>query len=271
MEMRLKPEQEELVLQNRGLSRHIAKKFNADYSIYEDLVQIGNIGLIKAAITYDSTKNVKFASYASICIQNEILMYFRKGNGYSSILHLDDPINLKDRENLVIADTIYDPRSNYFIENMEANDFFKEAISIILNNLQKKEMLTILYRIAGNKQREVAKKLGLSQSYVSRLEKRARCEIQQILEQNENEKNVYNMDIIQKHYKIEISLKKLKGFNGTIEPLLKTIVLTANIYDIKVIYQKECIAIITPSDLRWFEPIAKVIQEIDNFYEKNKY
>lgn len=178
----LKRENEHLVLDNLGLVRHIAKSidtsnFNFDF---EDKVSIGTIGLIKAVITFDEDRNIKFATYAGKCILNEILMYTRKEKMEVGILHFEDAISIQeDGAALKVGDLIYDKR-NYYDEcnaKLTTEKFFNWVLN--LNDAKKRNV--ILLRYAGINQNEIADTLGYCQSYISRLEKKLKKEVKQEL------------------------------------------------------------------------------------------
>ncbi|MCK8827148.1 RNA polymerase sporulation sigma factor SigE [Natroniella acetigena] len=166
-----------LIERNLRLVVYIARKFDNTGIDIEDLVSIGTIGLIKAVNTFDVTKNIKLATYASRCIENEILMYLRKNNKKRSEISFDEPLNIDwDGNELKLSDVlgteidlIYkyieeEVDRELLIEAMEGLTPRERKIMILRFGLQDdKEELT---------QKEVADLLGISQSYISRLEKR---------------------------------------------------------------------------------------------------
>lgn len=167
---------EMLITHNLRLVVYIAKKFENTGIGIEDLVSIGTIGLIKAVNTFCPEKNIKLATYASRCIENEILMYLRKSANRKSEISIDEPLNIDhDGNELLLSDVLAgDAESvNYNIEYEDE----KNLLHSVVNNLNDREKLIIDMRfgIDGYKehtQKEVADILGISQSYISRLEKR---------------------------------------------------------------------------------------------------
>ncbi|MBO5909368.1 MAG: sigma-70 family RNA polymerase sigma factor [Clostridia bacterium] len=166
-----------LVEHNLRLVVYIAKKFeNVEVDI-EDLISIGTIGLIKAVNTYKIDKNIKLATYASRCIENEILMYIRKNSGKKCEISIDEPLsNDFDGNELLLSDILSSDEESVYKE-LEADED-KKTIKTALMGLSKRErqIITLRFGLDGSNreltQKEVADLLGISQSYISRLEKR---------------------------------------------------------------------------------------------------
>ena len=166
-----------LIEHNLRLVVYVAKKYDhsANASL-EDLVSIGSIGLVKAINTFKLDKNIKLATYASRCIENEILMFLRKNNKLKLEVSLDEPLNVDyDGNELLLGDIIgtEDDLVNKEIENHEQ----KLAMYRALNDLSPRErqILVMRYGLDGQDeltQKDVADHLGISQSYISRLEKK---------------------------------------------------------------------------------------------------
>lgn len=166
-----------LVEHNLRLVAHIIKKYYSNYSDHEDLVSIGTIGLIKAINTFNVDKNIKLSSYASRCIENEILMHFRNTKKTLQDISLSDAIDTdKDGNPLTLIDILADERN--FTDEIEVK-INSEKLSEYLNTAldeREKKIIIMRYGLDGNEpltQREVAKLLGISRSYISRIEKRA--------------------------------------------------------------------------------------------------
>ncbi len=169
-------EKEKLIVHNLRLVVYIAKRFETTGANIEDLISIGTIGLIKAVNTFNPDKNIKLATYASRCIENEILMFLRKSSQLKNEISIDEPLNTDwDGNELLLCDVLgSDPDIiNRDIENeLECSQLLK-AVS----NLNQRESLImeLRYGLNGKKehtQKEVADYLGISQSYISRLEKK---------------------------------------------------------------------------------------------------
>ena len=165
-----------LVEKNLRLVVYIAKKFETSGINIEDLISIGTIGLMKAINSYNLDKNIKLATYASRCIENEILMYLRKNNKIKTEISIDEPINVDSEGNdLSLADILGTDNDAIFksVEDEENKKILKNAIQN-LNN-REKTIMQLRYGFDGKEeltQKEVADKLGISQSYISRLEKK---------------------------------------------------------------------------------------------------
>ncbi len=167
---------EELITHNLRLVVYIARKFNAAGAGIEDLISIGTIGLIKAVNTFCPDKNIKLATYASRCIENEILMYLRKTNFLKTEVSIDEPLNIDwDGNELLLSDVLgSDP--DVVNRGIELEDE-KSLVVKLVNKLSRRERQIMQMRFGFNgysehTQKEVADNLGISQSYISRLEKR---------------------------------------------------------------------------------------------------
>lgn len=167
---------ETLIVHNLRLVVYIAKRFESAGANIEDLISIGTIGLIKAVNTFNPEKNIKLATYASRCIENEILMFLRKSSQLKNEVSIDEPLNTDwDGNELLLCDVLgSDPDIiNRDIENeLECNQLLK-AISKL--NSREGTIMELRFGLNGKKehtQKEVADYLGISQSYISRLEKK---------------------------------------------------------------------------------------------------
>jgi len=165
-----------LIERNLRLVVYIARKFENTGVNIEDLISIGTIGLIKAVNTYKQDKNTKLATYASRCIENEILMYLRKSAGQKLEISIDEPLNTDWDGNELLLSDILGTDGDVVMRPIEENTD-KELLMAALDHLSKREKTIICVRfgIGGEEektQKEVADMLGISQSYISRLEKR---------------------------------------------------------------------------------------------------
>mgnify|MGYP004556968133 FL=1 len=166
-----------LIEHNLRLVAHIIKKYYGNSAEQDDLISIGTIGLIKAVSTFDYEKGARFATYASRCIENEILMYFRNKKKYAQDVSFTEPIDSdKDGNTLSLIDIMADERSvAEDIEDKLRDERLYKVIGDTLS-LREKEIIYLRYGLDGRQsytQREVAKHLGISRSYVSRIEKKA--------------------------------------------------------------------------------------------------
>ncbi len=167
---------EDLIVHNLRLVVYIAKKFENSGVNVEDLISIGTIGLIKAVNTFRPEKNIKLATYASRCIENEILMYLRKTGSHKGDVSIDEPLNVDWDGNELLLSDVLGSSPDEIHENLEYDDEKKlllESVGLLSDRDQM--IMHMRFGLAGQKehtQKEVAEILGISQSYISRLEKR---------------------------------------------------------------------------------------------------
>ena len=167
---------EKLIVHNLRLVVYIAKKFESTGIGIEDLISIGTIGLIKAVNTFSVEKNIKLATYASRCIENEILMYLRKTNPQKMEVSIDEPLNVDWDGNELLLSDILGTDDDTVSVNIE-NEAEKRVLLEAVEKLDEREKLIMELRFGLNNrsdktQKEVAAMIGISQSYISRLEKR---------------------------------------------------------------------------------------------------
>lgn len=167
---------QQLIEHNLRLVVYIAKKFESAETDLEDLISIGSIGLIKAINSFKPDKNIKVATYASRCIENEILMYLRKISKYKREVSFDEPLNVDAEGNELNLTDLVPCEINCPQEDMD-NRVEKQLLWKILNKLnpREKEIMVLRYGLDGKEektQKEVASEMGISQSYISRLEKK---------------------------------------------------------------------------------------------------
>ena len=174
-----------LIEHNLRLVVYIAKKFENTGTGIEDLISIGTIGLIKAINTFRTDKNIKLATYASRCIENEILMYIRKSSNQRTEMSIDEPLNIDwDGNELLLSDILGCDEDTVF-KNLEFDED-KKIIALAVGALGEREQQIIRLRFGldGEKehtQKEVADMMGISQSYISRLEKKIISELKEEL------------------------------------------------------------------------------------------
>ncbi|GEB33060.1 MULTISPECIES: RNA polymerase sporulation sigma factor SigE [Brevibacillus] len=165
-----------LIERNLRLVVYIARKFENTGINIEDLVSIGTIGLIKAVNTFDPEKNIKLATYASRCIENEILMYLRRNNKIRSEVSFDEPLNIDWDGNELLLSDVLGTENDTIYKNIE-DQVDRKLLKKALDKLSEREriIMELRFGLAGEEektQKDVADLLGISQSYISRLEKR---------------------------------------------------------------------------------------------------
>ena len=167
---------DKLIVHNLRLVVYIAKKFENTNINIEDLISIGTIGLIKAVNTFSADRNIKFATYASRCIENEILMFLRKASQRRNEVSIEEPLNIDwDGNELLLCDVLGSDSDiiNRDIEQELECNLLLEAVSKL--NTREAMIMELRFGLNGNKehtQKQVADLLGISQSYISRLEKK---------------------------------------------------------------------------------------------------
>ena len=168
----------ELIEHNLRLVVYIAKKFDNTGVGVEDLISIGTIGLIKAINSYDRDKNIKLATYASRCIENEILMYLRRNSKVKAEVSIDEPLNVDWDGNELLLSDILGTEDDVCYKDLE-NEVEMKALKRAIGNLSERERIIVDLRYGlsdkdgeEKTQKEVADMLGISQSYISRLEKK---------------------------------------------------------------------------------------------------
>ena len=167
---------EKLITHNLRLVVYISRKFENTGIGIEDLISIGTIGLIKGVNTFCPSKNIKLATYASRCIENEILMYLRKNGQQKNEVSIDEPLNVDWDGNELLLSDVLGSDGDEVNRNMELEDE-KDILMNIVSTLSAREktIMTMRFGLGGTReytQKEVADILGISQSYISRLEKK---------------------------------------------------------------------------------------------------
>ena len=178
---------QKLIEHNLRLVAHIIKKYYASQNDQEDLISIGTIGLIKAIDTFDPAKGIRLSSYASRCIENEILMFFRSGRKSAQDVSLNEPIDTdKEGNALTILDTM--AVDDTIVESIDTKMKSEKLYRFLQSSLTPREREVVCRRygllgFAPQPQRVVAKRLGISRSYISRIEKKALEKLRQRFQQ----------------------------------------------------------------------------------------
>ena len=254
---------DELVKQNLGLVGLVLKGIVKENQDRDDLFQIGSIGLIKAAQSFDESKKIKFATYACQCIQNEILMEFRRQGGKSRnapTLSFEAPINRNNEgKKLVVGDMIVDQKQN-FEEQKECIELLEEVLNYIINKLSFKERYIVLCRAGGITQDELAEQLQVSQSFTSRIEKNSIKKLKRFIKFNKKEvTGPYQVFV--KENMIEIV------FNGTEEKMnevMRKIDFREAVPKFTINYDGEKLKIKVPGDPESMPFVAKILNVIEN-------
>ena len=165
----------ELIERNLRLVVYIAKKFDNTNIDIEDLISVGTIGLIKAVNSFDGSKKIKIATYASRCIENEILMYLRKSSKIKSEMSLDEPLNVDWEGNVLLLSDVLGTDSDIIYKDVE-NEAERDILLTSFDKLnpREKQIIKMRFGLLGTEkktQKEIADIMGISQSYISCLEK----------------------------------------------------------------------------------------------------
>lgn len=171
-----KDAREKLIEHNLRLVVYIAKKFESSNVDIDDLISVGTIGLIKAVNSFDGTKQIKLATYASRCIENEILMHLRKVVRTKSEMSLDEPLNVDWEGNVLLLSDVLGTESDVTCKDVE-NDEEKDILIKTFKRLppRERQIVRLRFGLLGAQQKtqkEIADLMGISQSYISRLEKK---------------------------------------------------------------------------------------------------
>lgn len=185
-----KDARDKLILHNLRLVAHIVKKFESNVNDVDDLIGIGTVGLIKGIDTYSTDKNVKLTTYIAKCAENEILMYFRGDKKNSKNVSIYDGISYdKEGNEVTILDVLKTPDPD-FLEDIYLKDnivLLKKYLNVLTP--REREIITYRYGLDNNDektQKEIAKDMGISRSYVSRIEKRATTKLLREFIKNKN-------------------------------------------------------------------------------------
>ena len=181
-----------LIEHNLRLVAHIVKKYDSKKEYSDDLISIGTIGLIKGVDSYSKKHNTRLTTYAARCIENEILMFFRNNKKHSKNISINEPVGFdKEGNEITILDILKTPKPDYIRDMYTRHNI--ELLKKYFNVLSPREKEIIIKRYGLNDndevtQKEIAKKLGISRSYVSRIEKRALTKILKEFIKNNKEK-----------------------------------------------------------------------------------
>ncbi len=165
-----------LIEHNMRLVIYVAKRYETVYATLEDLVSIGTLGLIKAITSFKADKNIKLATYASRCIDNEILMFLRKSQKRKVEVSFDEPLNSDVEGNELLLEDVIASKDKSIDEELDEERLKDELLRAVDNlNPREKEIISLRFGLNGKvelTQKETAELLGISQSYISRLEKK---------------------------------------------------------------------------------------------------
>lgn len=252
---------EKLVTDNMRLVPHVLKGLGISLSNpdYDDFMQIGYIGLIKAAKTYDKGMS-KFTTYACTCIRNEILMHFRKENKKPSLVYFQDEYYHRGyKSELTYEDVIGDKKAE-FIKYILDRENIEKILSLVINCMERKDKIVLLYSMSGLSQLEIAKRLELSQPYISRLKSKITEKINLLIKKNPKYIKRYEIKITKQSSIIKFIIHDKYSITEEVINVIKK-TNTNNVTSIECMEDKTIIKLLI--DLSSFYTIAQIIQKID--------
>lgn len=262
---KLSQRQEELVLNNIGIIRYVIKKCNVFYNInnYEDIVSIGKVGLIQAALNFDASKKITFCTYAHTCIKNEYVVFFRENMKNIECFSLEDSIctNKCDTE-MTYGDTLMFSNDDFTLSLMERANV-KKLLSIILNFLEPRKRLIMLYRLANTPQKEIAGVLNIARSYISMIESEVKQDLKYYFEILDTFEEIFSVEIKENFYAISFSTKRIPFFKEIATKILQSPKFSEKLC--KITPNKGRWLIQISKDLEAFYILANIMQEIDTF------
>jgi len=176
---------EQLIINNTGIVRYLARKYNFSMLEFDDIVSVGSIGLVKAARTYDKNRNIKFVTYAAKCINNEILMHFRYcKRSWNNIAYLDEPIANDFNGNILTLSDILPDTSTEYESRIINRITLAESLQRIFNSLDIKSLIIFLADAADLPQEHCAMKLNITQSHVSRIARNTKANLTKCIKTN---------------------------------------------------------------------------------------
>lgn len=257
---------QQMILDNRNLVHHLIKTLNISRNFieYEDLVSIGTIGLIKAANSFDLSKNVIFSNYACTCIKNEIFIYYNKNKKHVNDVSLEAFTTFTENNHTInLQDRLEHPDSD-FVEKILKTETFTELINIILNCLSQTEKIIMLYRLGNISQSDISKILKFSQSYISKVEKKAILKIKETINHQFNYTEIFSMSTLEDYYQITILPKDINNFKKVFSLILKKLKSVTNI-NFKIKYTKKQIIFQISRQLEAFPFWAQILLEFEKY------
>lgn len=267
----LQQSREEKILANKNLVHHVLKKYSIRTDDYDDVAQIGMIGLIKAVDTFDESRNFKFATYACRVIRNEIGMYLRKNKKYAKDVSMNTVISNPQKEELTLEDAIPDD-SMPISEMLDEQQHIEYVISIMLNYFSKRETVTFLYLIAGMPQEEIAKHFEISRSYVSRIVGKIRIRLKEYAEKEEmnSTRRGFFVKYSPECFAVMFYITDVSAFIHSCQMALS---LNTKVQDeakseFKITYEGNKVTISFPMEFEYFSLLADIFWRDEEFEEK---
>lgn len=257
--------EERLVLDNKGLVYYCVKGLGLTQNDpnYDDVVSVGKIGLIKASRTFNEQKKIKFSTYAVTCITNEIGMYYRITKKFKHEVSMEEPIAKDiDGNELLLENVVANEHVNV-AQEVQNREEAERILKIMLNYLEEKERLALLYGMGDINQKKVADLLKVSQSYISRLERKAIKNVKEAIKFNFRYDEVFFVEIGDYFWKVEFECK-----DTTLATHLQNITPIEGLSG-EVIYQDQRIIVKIPADEIFLAFVGQIIQEMESYTTDN--
>lgn len=260
-QQRLTPEQCQMILDNKGLIYHIMyTRFNISQKDFnnEDIAHRAEKGLVLAALKFDASLGYKFTTFAGKCITNEIRMYFKDYNRKDKkVISLKDIIKTSDNnDKIVIEDAIEDLSAN-FEEKIIINQEFIEMMNIILNWLEPRDTIIMLYWSCGSTQKEIESMMEISQSYISRIQRKALKLIRKIANENIKYRKIFRIQKMEESYYISFFKTDIGDWNTILSEIL-----TKDLDGYRITYNNQEVIIEVAAELESFYIIARIMEVI---------
>lgn len=252
-------EQEELVLNNLKLVHYFVNKLDVPYRDYEDIISIGTVGLIKAAITFDSSKGLEFSTYAGKCINNEILLHLRREKKRIGDVSLEDSVYLDKKGDEVALKDVIPTTTIDFAQTCEIKEELGSYISIILNLLNKKERSIMLYRAAGIKRVKIANIVHIRRQSLSKVISRLDNTIYAFFLKGQCEKRKFDVEVMEETYRVSFYTSDIKKANEILTELSKNYTFRFGVEE-----TENRISFFLLKEQESFSLLAKIIQEIED-------
>lgn len=264
--MCLSDSQRQIVEENMKLVFYIVNnKVNISRASYDDVVQIGMLGLCKAVLAFDETKGLNFSTFATRCIMNEILMFYRKYNKEVQSISLDGSFFKIDDENEESEANKIESRlsdNTDFTETLVNKEDFTEKMNIVLNFFNGRELTVVLLLLAGDKQREIGDYLGISRSYVSRIVYKVLSKLKEIDDFEFD--RTYFFSIEKDYYKLTFFNDKVRNFNIILAKLFeRSNSVKSNFVDFEIECNSETTTIKVIADQKSFLFFVLIFEQIE--------
>lgn len=265
----LNDKQRKLVEKNLKIVPYFLRRLPCKNTEYEDLLSVGNIGLIKATATYDASANNTFGTYAKKCIENEFYMAKRKTKNRSKEISLESIVTCKDDDEISLKDIVLvDPTD--ITKGIEERDSLERTLELLLNmsSLKLKEKQVVFYRLGGMKQSEIGEKVDLSQGSISRVIKNAFSKVRNFINQNPDYTKEIRVRVTPTKYYLNIMLEDEAKCKLAYQILTEQRTYTDNIPDYMVSIGGSSITVSTYAEEEAYITIADILPKIEPYKQK---